>query len=175
MEGKRPRKRQRADSDSTTTDDDIDRLFKRSISPPVRSKRMPHAASPLTREFTAPTSSNTIPSPVQLNRIPALPAASNIDTLTLKDLLGDPLISECWLFNYLFDVDFIMFVLRLFILDCFDLDSTSLFLCSSTYGYLTTETIGANSTKTCVTLSKSGLCTVRGNMKMAIESALRRQ
>ncbi|KAL8823534.1 MAG: hypothetical protein Q9191_005767 [Dirinaria sp. TL-2023a] len=113
-EGERPRKRQRADSGSTTTDDDIVSLSKRSISPPV-SKRISthtspnlHAASALTGEFTALINSSTVSSPIQLNRIPSLPAASNTDTLTLKDLLGDPLISECWLFNYLFDVDFIM-------------------------------------------------------------------
>lgn len=127
MEGERPRKRQRADSGSTTTDDDIVSPSKRSISPPV-SRRITthtiprlHAASALTGECTAPISSNTVPSPIQLNRIPSLSAASNIDTLTLKDLLGDPLISECWLFNYLFDVDFIMFVLRLYVFGCLNL------------------------------------------------------
>ncbi len=49
-----------------------------------------------------------IPSPIQLNRISDLPASSNVDTVSLRDLLGDPLISECWIFNYLFDVDFVM-------------------------------------------------------------------
>jgi hypothetical protein len=49
-----------------------------------------------------------IPSPMRLNHIEDLPASSNIDTLKLSDLLGDPMIKECWLFNYLFDIDFIM-------------------------------------------------------------------
>ena len=49
-----------------------------------------------------------IPSPIQLNHIRDLPAASNIDTLKLSDILSDPLIKECWLFNYLFDIDFVM-------------------------------------------------------------------
>lgn len=32
----------------------------------------------------------------------------NADTLTLHDILGDPMIRECWNFNYLFDIGFIM-------------------------------------------------------------------
>lgn len=49
-----------------------------------------------------------IKSPVQLTRIQDLPASSNVDTIDLTDLLGDPLIKECWQFNFLFDVDFVM-------------------------------------------------------------------
>lgn len=49
-----------------------------------------------------------VPSPVQLTAIKELHASLNIDTISLKDILGDPLIRECWLFNYLFDVDFVM-------------------------------------------------------------------
>lgn len=49
-------------------------------------------------------------SPIQLSTVSGLPASSNIDTLSLGDILGDPLIKECWLFNYLFDVDFIMYI-----------------------------------------------------------------
>lgn len=49
-----------------------------------------------------------VPSPVQLIAIKDLHASLNIDTISLKDILGDPLIKECWLFNYLFDVDFVM-------------------------------------------------------------------
>ncbi|KAI1081636.1 phospholipase D/nuclease [Whalleya microplaca] len=49
-----------------------------------------------------------IPSPFQLTTIRDLPEASNIDAVSLKDLLGDPLIAECWEFNYLHDVDFLM-------------------------------------------------------------------
>ncbi|KAJ5150043.1 hypothetical protein N7448_001621 [Penicillium atrosanguineum] len=32
----------------------------------------------------------------------------NVDTVKLRDILGDPMIRECWNFNYLFDVDFVM-------------------------------------------------------------------
>ncbi len=49
-----------------------------------------------------------IKSPFQLTRINDLPPASNVDAVTLKDILGDPLISECWEFNYLHDLDFLM-------------------------------------------------------------------
>lgn len=53
-------------------------------------------------------SRKNIPSPVQLNFIQELPASSNIDTVSLGNILGDPMIKECWLFNYLFDIDFVM-------------------------------------------------------------------
>ena len=49
-----------------------------------------------------------VPSPVQLTTVSDLPASSNVDTVSLKDFLGDPLIKEAWLFNYLIDVDFVM-------------------------------------------------------------------
>lgn len=48
------------------------------------------------------------PSPVQLTKITDLAVHQNIDTLELGDILGDPLIKECWNFNYLFDLDFVM-------------------------------------------------------------------
>ena len=47
-------------------------------------------------------------SPVQLNFIEELPASSNVDCISLGSILGDPMIKECWLFNYLFDLDFVM-------------------------------------------------------------------
>ncbi|KAL8748409.1 MAG: hypothetical protein Q9184_007324 [Pyrenodesmia sp. 2 TL-2023] len=47
-------------------------------------------------------------SPIQLSTVNGLAASSNVDTVSLRDILGDPLIKECWLFNYLIDVDYIM-------------------------------------------------------------------
>jgi len=47
-------------------------------------------------------------SPFQLTSITDLPASLNVDAVSLKDILGDPLISECWEFNYLHDLDFLM-------------------------------------------------------------------
>ena len=51
---------------------------------------------------------NVVSSPIKLSTVNGVSASDNIDTLSLRDILGDPLIKECWLFNYLFDVDFIM-------------------------------------------------------------------
>ena len=45
---------------------------------------------------------------MQLTHIRDLPAANNVDTVRLSDILGDPMIRECWQFNYLFDVDFLL-------------------------------------------------------------------
>ncbi|KAI5200134.1 phospholipase D/nuclease [Aureobasidium subglaciale] len=47
-------------------------------------------------------------SPFQLTRIRDLPASANVDTVTLSDLLGDPMIRENWQFNFLIDIDFVM-------------------------------------------------------------------
>jgi len=52
-----------------------------------------------------------MPSPIQLTQIRDLPNESNIDAITLSDILGDPMIRECWQFNYLLDIDFIISVL----------------------------------------------------------------
>jgi tyrosyl-DNA phosphodiesterase-1 len=49
-----------------------------------------------------------IRSPFRLTRIQDLPQSSNQDVVTLSDILGDPFISECWEFNYLHDLDFLM-------------------------------------------------------------------
>ena len=55
-----------------------------------------------------PPKSKAVSSPVQLNFIEELPAISNVNTISLGSILGDPMIKECWLFNYLFDMDFVM-------------------------------------------------------------------
>jgi MATE family multidrug resistance protein len=47
-------------------------------------------------------------SPWQLTRIRDLPEEVNKDTITLEDILGDPLICECWQFNFLHDIPFVM-------------------------------------------------------------------
>ena len=61
-----------------------------------------------TKESTKPQSRTLFPSPVQLNFVEQLPASSNADCVSLGSILGDPMIKECWLFNYLFDMDFVM-------------------------------------------------------------------
>jgi tyrosyl-DNA phosphodiesterase-1 len=52
-------------------------------------------------------------SPIQLTKIRDLAPEQNVDAVSLKDILGDPLIRECWNFNYLFDLDFVMSVFPL--------------------------------------------------------------
>ncbi|KAH6673783.1 tyrosyl-DNA phosphodiesterase I [Halenospora varia] len=74
----------------------LPRTFTSSISPPR-----------ITRKQESP-SPKLISSPFQLTWIRDLPETSNVEAVTLKDILGDPLISECWEFNYLHDLDFLM-------------------------------------------------------------------
>lgn len=68
-----------------------------------------------------------IKSPFQLTWIRDLPEASNKDAVSLKDLLGDPLISECWEFNYLHNLDFLM--------DAFDPDVRDLIKVHVVHGF----------------------------------------
>lgn len=65
--------------------------------------------SPPGRRSAAPVAQRKIfPSPFRLTVIRDLPPASNIGAVSLQDLLGDPLIAECWDFNYLHDIDWLM-------------------------------------------------------------------
>ncbi|KAJ9302156.1 hypothetical protein DTO271G3_1022 [Paecilomyces variotii] len=89
----------------------------RSITPPPRPRsRLPSQSQ---QNSVADVSSHQagdqdvpklISSPIQLTNIRDLPASSgnNVDTIRLRDILGDPMIRECWQFNFLHDVDFIM-------------------------------------------------------------------
>jgi tyrosyl-DNA phosphodiesterase-1 len=111
-------------STSAADEDPTSRLLQRPISPPlprrVRSTtptpsacRARHAAdiAPNTKEASYLNSKlPTVASPVQLTRIADLASAQNVDTVGLDDILGDPMIKECWNFNFLFDVDFVMSV-----------------------------------------------------------------
>ncbi|KAI0393493.1 tyrosyl-DNA phosphodiesterase [Xylariaceae sp. FL0594] len=47
-------------------------------------------------------------SPFHLTRIKDLPDKDNVDAISLRDLVGDPLIAELWDFNYLHDIDFLV-------------------------------------------------------------------
>lgn len=47
-------------------------------------------------------------SPWQLTRIRDAPEELNKDTVTLEDILGDPSVTECWQFNFLHDIPFVM-------------------------------------------------------------------
>ncbi|OLN97402.1 putative tyrosyl-DNA phosphodiesterase [Colletotrichum chlorophyti] len=93
----RPHKRQRLDEDiqnleTTTAHSNGPPSLSRPISPPKKRNR----------------ESRRINSPFQLTRIRDLPDTANRDTVTLKDILGDPLIAECWEFNFLHDLHFLM-------------------------------------------------------------------
>jgi tyrosyl-DNA phosphodiesterase-1 len=108
----RARKRQRLNND----DDDIGsgastlpslpKTLTSSISPPPL-RRGPKSDDGSTRVVTSHRP-RSITSQFQLTWIRDLPASSNVDAITLKDILGDPLIAECWEFNYLHDIDFLM-------------------------------------------------------------------
>lgn len=85
----------------------------RSVTPPPSSRPRRESSVPQTSIQPAELTSRRpqlIPSPIQLTHIRDLSAASgnNVDTVRLKDILGDPMIRECWQFNFLFDVDFLM-------------------------------------------------------------------
>lgn len=134
----RPSKKARVSSDSTgdletegrprRTETPLNSL-NRSISPPLRTRSQPTqpatdlacpelandvlktADSKQTLDITRPSGpARCIPSPVQLTHIADYPASKgyNVDAVRLRDILGDPMIRECWQFNYMFDVDFLM-------------------------------------------------------------------
>ena len=80
------------------------------------SRRLPYDKTSL-KDANAPLSTGekhngrsirAVSSPIMLNRIEGLSDYSNLDTMSLRDIVGDPLIKECWVFNYLFDVDFLL-------------------------------------------------------------------
>jgi tyrosyl-DNA phosphodiesterase 1 len=49
-----------------------------------------------------------IPSPFKLTRIRDLPAHANLDTVSIRDILGNVMLKEVWLFDFLYDVDWVM-------------------------------------------------------------------
>lgn len=112
--GERPSKRARFDGSTPSTESppedestwdwpaDLNQITTETISPP-----------PLARNKGKETQQQkqhtiTESSPFQLTKIRDLPTSSNVDTVTLSDILGDPLIKEQWQFNFLLDIDFIM-------------------------------------------------------------------
>ncbi|KAI0588190.1 tyrosyl-DNA phosphodiesterase [Pyrenophora tritici-repentis] len=73
-----------------------------------RPAQTPTGLEQLAKEKDEDKGTRFIPSPIQLTRIEKLSDHQNVDTVGLADLLGDPLIKECWNFNFLFDLDFVM-------------------------------------------------------------------
>lgn len=95
------------------------------ISPPSKKRRLPDQPAPSGKgkskaepdeapdktQHKAPSSPKTpskLRSPFQLTRIRDLPPELNKDTVTLPDLIGDPLLSEIWEFNYLHSIPFLL-------------------------------------------------------------------
>ncbi|KAH8659164.1 tyrosyl-DNA phosphodiesterase [Tricladium varicosporioides] len=84
------------ENDSYVQNSNLPRTFTSSISPPKITRKQENPGTKL------------VSSPFNLTWIRDLPESSNIEAVNLKDILGDPLISECWEFNYLHDLDFLM-------------------------------------------------------------------
>lgn len=84
----------------------------RPISPPLPASSSPSARLPNPKQspILGSIKPRILSSPFQLTHIRDLASSSgnNVDTIRLRDLLGDPMIRECWQFNYFFDVDFLM-------------------------------------------------------------------
>lgn len=114
-----PPKRRRLSHDGGA--DEVTGSLPRSLSAPISPPRRRRRASPvdlsdeieeevmaLSSAAPAGKAMQAFRSPFQLTWIHDLPEAANTDAVKLQDLLGDPLIAECWDFNYLHDIDFLM-------------------------------------------------------------------
>ncbi|OCT50854.1 putative tyrosyl-DNA phosphodiesterase [Cladophialophora carrionii] len=66
------------------------------------------SADRVSEDAELPAQVNLIASPFKLTKIRDLPSSQNIDTVSIDDILGNPLIKEAWVFNYCFDVDWFM-------------------------------------------------------------------
>ncbi|KAK1635173.1 tyrosyl-DNA phosphodiesterase [Colletotrichum phormii] len=89
---KRQRRAEDAEEPGPTAQSDHLESLNRPISPPMKKKQ------PGMR----------VKSPFQLTTIRDLPEAANRDCVGLADILGDPMIAECWEFNFLHDIHFLM-------------------------------------------------------------------
>lgn len=125
-----PSKRRRLSTDDDNVADSLEdadtfpRSLSHPVSPPARKRARPqareaevHVEDVVKPGETVKFSSSHLDkkgnqriftSPFQLTWIQDLPEAANTDAVTLRDLLGDPLIAECWEFNYLHDINFLM-------------------------------------------------------------------
>jgi tyrosyl-DNA phosphodiesterase 1 len=123
-----PAKRRKID-DSENTDGKLPRTLQREISPPPFRRRTRKEAGDEKaktslqeqatqeqgdqREVKLPTEAaapldDTIRSPFRLTAIRGLDPICNIDAVTLDDLLGGLDLTEAWLFDYMYDLDFCM-------------------------------------------------------------------
>ncbi|KAK1752096.1 tyrosyl-DNA phosphodiesterase-domain-containing protein [Echria macrotheca] len=106
-----PRKKRRVPAHAATDEEDEDlRPSSTQPRPPTEvshTRQSSAAAAAAAQPNNNKERKNTfIRSPFQLTKISDLSESHNRDTVSLGDILGDPLIRECWSFNYLHDVDF---------------------------------------------------------------------
>ncbi|KAK4209857.1 tyrosyl-DNA phosphodiesterase I [Rhypophila decipiens] len=97
------------DDDETSSEAEDDTPLRASSSKPTSTE-----ATKPKQDKPGPTTQKVFQSPFQLTKIIPIhtkhdyPPEYNIETVSLHDLLSDPLISELWEFNYLHDIDFLM-------------------------------------------------------------------
>lgn len=123
MENNRPSKRTVQDAELGKAGDvrnggisrTTPRSLSRAVSPPLKKRRTSpeegeEESLPAEEQAKQQPCSyrRVVASPFHLTTIRSLGQNSNKGTVSLKGLLGDPLIKECWEFNYLHDIDFLM-------------------------------------------------------------------
>jgi len=114
----RPSTTDPAHCDTLTAENNGLASLRRSITPPPPPRRQEPTNTTAVSDGVKATESpfhkkiptTTHPSPIQLTHVRDLPASSgnNVDTVRLRDILKNPMIRECWQFNFLIDVDFLM-------------------------------------------------------------------
>jgi tyrosyl-DNA phosphodiesterase-1 len=77
---------------------------------PTQASPLPEGEQDIPRERDSKQEESTkyVSSLFQLTHIKDMGSHQNVDAVQLKDILGNPMIKECWNFNFLFDVDFVM-------------------------------------------------------------------
>jgi tyrosyl-DNA phosphodiesterase-1 len=80
----------------------------RAASPPAAADLAASSQPKAERDGKGVGSTKYVRAPVQLTRIEDLAPHQNVDAVGLRDILGDPMIKECWNFNYLHDINFVM-------------------------------------------------------------------
>ncbi|RMZ75465.1 hypothetical protein DV738_g5446, partial [Chaetothyriales sp. CBS 135597] len=123
-------KRQKLNNDDTVDPADLRRRraaflssLSRDVSPPLSKRQATEVANAETVQYpvanrSSPSQVNNGPekndnvklvsSPFKLTTIRDLAASDNIDTVSLHDILGNPLVKEAWIFNFCFDIDWTM-------------------------------------------------------------------
>ncbi|KAJ4291801.1 hypothetical protein N0V90_009696 [Kalmusia sp. IMI 367209] len=81
-------------------------VTKQSLVPTLSTEDEPPA--PMLADEEHEKETRYVKSPIQLTKIRDLAPHQNADAVALGDILGDPMIKECWNFNYLFDLGFLM-------------------------------------------------------------------